>query len=269
MKTFISRRLPVAVGTLLVFCVAGSAAAQAPPTKLRTKWAAEVTPTRALPEYPRPEMARPGWQNLNGLWDYAIVEASAAKPETFAGKILVPFAVQSQLSGVATPVTDQQRLWYRRAFRAPAAGRLRALLLPSRSRGHLGGAARARSRPATRASRRRGPTAARTRRTSGAGAAVAGPSPGHRRVAGHPTAGGRRQERAAPAAASREGAGRAASNPRAATPGVRGRGAAGRTPPERASGHRARRFTRAPRAGHLRRPRRAAARAHTVRTRWA
>jgi hypothetical protein len=129
MKTFISRRLPVAVGTLLVFCVAGSAAAQAPPTKLRTKWAAEVTPTRALPEYPRPEMARPGWQNLNGLWDYAIVEASAAKPETFAGKILVPFAVQSQLSGVATPVTDQQRLWYRRAFRAPALSRGSRMLL--------------------------------------------------------------------------------------------------------------------------------------------
>ena len=70
--------------------VAGSALAQAPPTKLRTKWAAEVTPTRVLPEYPRPEMARPGWQNLNGLWDYAILDAAAQKPRAFAGKILVP-----------------------------------------------------------------------------------------------------------------------------------------------------------------------------------
>ena len=120
------------VATVLVFLVGSTAAvavAQAPPTKLRTKWAADVTPTRVLPEYPRPEMARPGWQNLNGLWDYAILDAAASKPETFTGKILVPFAVQSQLSGVAAPVTDQQRLWYRRAFRVPAVARGSRLLL--------------------------------------------------------------------------------------------------------------------------------------------
>jgi len=77
MKTFHVRQAPMAVATLLVLSVAGSALAQAPPAKLRTKWAAEVTPTRVLPEYPRPEMARPGWQNLNGLWDYAILDAAA------------------------------------------------------------------------------------------------------------------------------------------------------------------------------------------------
>jgi len=114
-------RAPVRVATittLLVLSIAGSAAAQAPPTKLRTKWAAEVTASHVLPEYPRPEMVRTAWQNLNGEWDYAIADASAQKPAAFTGKILVPFPVQSQLSGVAAAVTDQQRLWYRRAFRA-------------------------------------------------------------------------------------------------------------------------------------------------------
>ena len=129
MKTFRLRHAHLGLAALLVFSVAGSVVAQAPPTKLRTKWAAEVTPTRVLPEYPRPEMARPAWQNLNGLWDYAILDAAAPKPETFAGKILVPFAVQSQLSGVAAPVTDQQRLWYRRTFRPTAIARGSRVLL--------------------------------------------------------------------------------------------------------------------------------------------
>jgi hypothetical protein len=129
MKRFHPRHSPVATATLLVFSVAASAVAQAPPTKLRTKWAAEVTPTRVLPEYPRPEMTRPGWQNLNGQWDYAILDAAAPKPATFSGKILVPFAVQSQLSGIAAPVTDQQRLWYRRSFRPGATARGSRVLL--------------------------------------------------------------------------------------------------------------------------------------------
>jgi hypothetical protein len=129
MKRFHVRQSPVATATLLVFSVAASAVAQVPPTKLHTKWAADVTPARVLPEYPRPEMARPGWQNLNGLWEYAILDAAAAKPATFSGKILVPFAVQSQLSGVGAPVTDQQRLWYRRAFRPGAIARGSRVLL--------------------------------------------------------------------------------------------------------------------------------------------
>jgi hypothetical protein len=113
--------------TLLVHAL--PAFAQAPPTKLRTKWAADVTPARVLPEYPRPELQRANWVNLNGQWDYAIADAAAARPESFAGKILVPFPVQSQLSGVAAAVNDQQRLWYRRTFRAPALARGSRLLL--------------------------------------------------------------------------------------------------------------------------------------------
>jgi hypothetical protein len=118
-----------AVFAFLVMSTAGSAVGQAPPTKLRTKWAAEVKSSRVLPEYPRPEMVRAAWQNLNGSWDYAVTDATAPKPATFTGQILVPFAIQSQLSGVAAAVTDQQRLWYRRTFRAGAIARGSRLLL--------------------------------------------------------------------------------------------------------------------------------------------
>jgi hypothetical protein len=96
---------------------------------LRTRWAADVTPDRVLPEYPRPQMVRTAWQNLNGSWEYAVLDAAAPQPGTFAGRILVPFPIQSQLSGVAAPVSDTQRLWYRRTFRAPALGRDTRLLI--------------------------------------------------------------------------------------------------------------------------------------------
>jgi hypothetical protein len=114
---------------LLLLSIPSAVLAQAPPTKLRTKWAADVRPDRVLPEYPRPQMVRAGWTNLNGEWEYAVTEKAAARPQAFSGHILVPFAIQSQLSGVATAVTDQQRLWYRRTFRAPALARGSRLLL--------------------------------------------------------------------------------------------------------------------------------------------
>jgi hypothetical protein len=74
-------------------------------------------------------MVRTAWQNLNGSWEYAVLDAAAPQPGTFAGHILVPFPIQSQLSGVAAPVSDTQRLWYRRTFRAPALGRDTRLLI--------------------------------------------------------------------------------------------------------------------------------------------
>ena len=94
-------------------------------------WLAHRTymPTKVLPEYPRPQMVRANWTNLNGQWAYAIAPKAAARPEAFAGHILVPFAIQSQLSGVAVPVTEEQRLWYRRTFRAPSLPRGSRLLL--------------------------------------------------------------------------------------------------------------------------------------------
>ena len=61
--------------------------------KIRTKWAEEVNPSNVLPEYPRPQLVRGEWQNLNGLWNYAITAVNAAEPTAYEGEILVPFAI--------------------------------------------------------------------------------------------------------------------------------------------------------------------------------
>jgi hypothetical protein len=114
------RSIRLAAAFLFSIGICAHARAQAPALKLHTKWAADVTADRVLPEYPRPQMTRTAWQNLNGPWEYAVLDAAAPEPRTFSGKILVPFPIQSQLSGVAAPVSDTQRLWYRRTFQAPA-----------------------------------------------------------------------------------------------------------------------------------------------------
>ncbi len=88
---------------------------------LLSRFAKDVSPVRALPDYPRPQLVRSEWLNLNGLWQYAIQPKDAARPgASFDGEILVPFAPESALSGVGKAVGPDQRLWYRRAFRVPA-----------------------------------------------------------------------------------------------------------------------------------------------------
>lgn len=86
--------------------------------KLMTRWASDVSPENVLPEYPRPQMTRPDWQNLNGLWQYAITPKDAAQPTQWDGQILVPFCIESALSGVGQRVSPEQQLWYRRPFQA-------------------------------------------------------------------------------------------------------------------------------------------------------
>ena len=88
-------------------------------TPLKTRWAADVDPDCPLPEYPRPQLTRPEWRNLNGLWDYAVTPLQAAMPERFDGKILVPFAIESALSGVGRVLSPEETLWYRREFEVP------------------------------------------------------------------------------------------------------------------------------------------------------
>lgn len=88
---------------------------------LMTEWAAKVDPKSPLPEYPRPQLVRERWSNLNGLWDYAVAPRDAARPEKFDGQILVPFAIESALSGVGKRVGPEETLWYRRTFAAPKA----------------------------------------------------------------------------------------------------------------------------------------------------
>ena len=96
---------------------------------LMTRWAAEVSPTNVWPEYPRPQLVRPDWLNLNGLWDYAITTDSVNRLPPFDGKILVPFPVEAPLSGVMTNFDEYSKLWYHRTFTVPTAWRGRRVRL--------------------------------------------------------------------------------------------------------------------------------------------
>ena len=87
--------------------------------RIQSPWAASVSPASVLPEYPRPQMVREKWQSLNGLWNYSIVPEGAEKPAVPDGKILVPFAVESSLSGVARSLKAGDALWYETAFSVP------------------------------------------------------------------------------------------------------------------------------------------------------
>ena len=69
-------------------------------------------------EYPRPQLQRRSYINLNGVWEYAIREDSK-QPQTFDGDILVPFSPESRLSGVEKKLAPRQTLWYRRLFETP------------------------------------------------------------------------------------------------------------------------------------------------------
>ncbi len=96
---------------------------------LLTRWARDVSPATTWSEYPRPQMVRKDWLNLNGLWQLAIVPKETARPDSFPHRILVPFPVESALSGLARKVSPEERLWYRRTFRLPNSWRRGRILL--------------------------------------------------------------------------------------------------------------------------------------------
>nr|WP_240449451.1 PA14 domain-containing protein [Streptomyces harenosi] len=87
--------------------------------ELRTRWADEVGPDNAHPEYPRPQLTRADWRNLNGRWQFAAAQPGEQPPfgRTLGERILVPYPVESQLSGVQR---HEDRMWYRRTFTVPA-----------------------------------------------------------------------------------------------------------------------------------------------------
>jgi beta-galactosidase/beta-glucuronidase len=100
--------------------------------RIVTPWAEKVNPARPLPEYPRPQMVRNNWMNLNGLWQYAILPQSQSAetiPASFNGNILVPYAVESALSGVSKTVGNDSVLWYKRSVTIPAAFKNNIVLL--------------------------------------------------------------------------------------------------------------------------------------------
>ncbi|MFC8668620.1 PA14 domain-containing protein [Streptomyces sp. NPDC057199] len=87
--------------------------------QLTTPWGEKVTPDNAHREYPRPQLTRGDWKNLNGTWQFAAAKAGEQPPvgRKFAEKILVPYPVESQLSGIER---HEDRMWYRRTFTVPS-----------------------------------------------------------------------------------------------------------------------------------------------------
>ena len=116
---------------LLALALCGSTFAQWKPAgdKIKTSWGEQLDPKNVLPEYPRPIMERNDWKNLNGLWKYAITKKGDPTPAAYQGDILVPFAVESSLSGVGKMINEKEELWYQRTFDVPSNWRGKQILL--------------------------------------------------------------------------------------------------------------------------------------------
>ena len=100
------------------------------PGQIMTNWANDVTPENVWKEYPRPQMVRTDWLNLNGLWDFEITERDTNKIAiNYARKILVPFCVESALSGIKETITGKQQMMYRRFFSIPSHWNQKHLIL--------------------------------------------------------------------------------------------------------------------------------------------
>ena len=93
-----------------------------------TKWSSDVDPLKPWLQYPRPDLVRNNWINLNGLWDYTITSGET-KPEKWDGKILVPFPVESAISGVKKRISEKEYLWYKRSFKIPSIWNKKHILL--------------------------------------------------------------------------------------------------------------------------------------------
>ena len=116
MKTFRNLAI-VSLFTALAAC--NSVSWQPAGDRIMTEWGENLDPTAVHQEYPRPQMVRDAWKNLNGMWNYAITSADAADSDCTDGQILVPFAVESSLSGVGRIVSENEALWYQREFTVP------------------------------------------------------------------------------------------------------------------------------------------------------
>ncbi len=97
--------------------------------RIMTAWADDVSPDNVWDAYPRPMMERDQWKNLNGLWNYSITPRFSPPPSRYDGKILVPFPVESSLSGVKKTVGEDNVVWYERSFSVPSGWGDRDILL--------------------------------------------------------------------------------------------------------------------------------------------
>ena len=97
--------------------------------KIMTQWGENINPQSVWNEYPRPIMKRDAWANLNGLWHYAVTPMGSAAPQAPQGSILVPFCIESALSGVGKTLSADKELWYTRSFSVPSAWRGKNVLL--------------------------------------------------------------------------------------------------------------------------------------------
>lgn len=118
-KIIIRKMNLIFLGMLLVIGHLNAESYKPIKNELMTRWGDEVTPENVWLEYPRPQLKRKEWKNLNGLWNYAIVSKESAQPVKFQGDILVPFAVESALSGVGKTLLPDQKLWYKKIFELP------------------------------------------------------------------------------------------------------------------------------------------------------
>lgn len=122
------KRILLLCGALL--CAFASQAQWQPAgDKIKTEWSETVNPKQVLPEYPRPQMVRGEWSNLNGEWEYAIRAKGGVEPTAYDGNILVPFAVESSLSGVQKIVGTDNELWYKRTFDIPSSWKNKNIIL--------------------------------------------------------------------------------------------------------------------------------------------
>lgn len=134
MKAFSNRLICIAFLPFLFFQITGCKKPDSDGWKpqagpLKTPWSADVAPGKTWTEYPRPQMQRNNWVNLNGLWDYAITDTAAGVPARWDGKILVPYPIESALSGVMKRVSAREKIWYQRILSVPAHMRSKRILL--------------------------------------------------------------------------------------------------------------------------------------------
>ncbi|MDQ3788920.1 MAG: glycoside hydrolase family 2, partial [Actinomycetota bacterium] len=128
------RALAIVAASLVAAALAPALPAVADPVwqpgtpPLTTPWTHLVGPDNALPEYPRPQLTRPEWKNLNGVWEFAGAAEGEAPPigQSLDERILVPYPVESALSGIQR---TEERMWYRRTFDVPSRWRGQRLIL--------------------------------------------------------------------------------------------------------------------------------------------